>query len=508
MRTEVIPISAGGWNASMPLDMMPPTDAVRLINLIPDERSLNFRGGSTRTTVKAAVGAEIETMTTHRDEDGTETLVFAADNDIKTIDISDGTVSDLGTGFTNDRWQTVNFNNLLLMVNGADTPQQYDGTTLQNYVAAISGATATDLKGVTVFKGRCYYWENNAAKFWYPAAGAYGGALTSFPLDLTTKKGGYVMEICTWTRDSGDGVDDLFVVIMSTGETLVYQGSSPADFALIGNFNLGEPVGIRGSTQFASDRIIVTKDGFVNLSTALQVARVSEKNNVSSKIIDEAKRATRLWGNNFGWEIFYHDNQSLLMVNVPRQISSTPANSKYEQYCMNTNTGAWTRFKGWNAISFTEIGSELYMGCSDGHIRKCFDGANDDGVAIDYTWIPAFTSCQMPGRKKQATFLTLHTNFTNKENIGVAGLADYEERAFGNAAVPDLASGDIGEWDVSDWDDAYWDGTIINGRAINKYDFPIISSGYTITFKINIQSDVQTAAIYAARVKYKAMRTI
>lgn len=509
MRTEVIPISITGWNASMPLDMMPPTDAVKLVNYIPDERSLNFREGSEIVTTKGAAGDPIETMTTHRDEDGTETLICAADDAIFKFDVSTQTVTSLNTGYSNGRWQTVNFNNLLLMVNGADTPQQYDGTTLQDYTSAITGATGSDLVGVCVFKGRAFYWENNANKFWYAAAGAYQGALTAFPLAIVNQKGGYVVECCTWSRDGGDGADDLFVVLMSTGETLIYQGSDPSsDFNLIGKFNLGEPVSVRGSTNLAADRIIITKDGFVNLSTALQTARTSESNNVSTKIIDAAKRATRRWAGNYGWEVFYHDKQSLLMVNIPRQISATAANSKYEQYCMNTNTGAWTRFTGWNAITFAEIGGELYMGGSDGHIRKCFTGANDDGTAIDYVWTPAFTSCQMPQRQKQATFVTLHTNFVNKENIGIAGISDYDPRDLGNAAVPDIAAGDGAVWDDSDWDDSFWSDTLLDEKTIQKYNIPIMTSGYTISFKTKIQSDIQTASIYAARIKYKAMRTI
>ncbi len=508
MRTQYIAPPVGGWNASQPLDLMQPTDAARLINLIPRETSLDFRKGSEKLTT-SALATEVETLATHRAEDGTQTLVACADGKIYTVDTTTGAATQKSASKTNNKWQTVNFNNLLLMVNGADAPQQFNGTTVANYTAAITGATPADLVGVVVFKGRCIYWENNAAKFWYAEAGSYGGLLQAFGLNLTTQKGGYVVECCTWTRDSGDGVDDLFVVIMSTGETLVYSGSDPkTDFALIGRFNLGAPISIRGSTNLASDRIIITEDGFVNLSTALQVGRASEKGNVSSKIINAAKRATNAWSGNYGWEVLYHDRESLLIVNVPRQIGATAANNVYEQYCMNTNTGAWTRFRGWDAITFTEVDGDLYMGGADGHIRKCFTGPSDDNNPINYLWMPAFNDCGARSNNKQLTFVTLQTNFVSKSNIAMAGLSDFELRAFGQAQIPATTPGTGTFWDEENWDSAYFSDEEIDSKDIYTYDMSVSTYGYSLGFKFKAQSNDQTAKIYSARLKYKMGRSI
>ena len=377
MRTKFLSVPNGGWNASQALDMMAPNDAVRMINLIPRKTHIEPRKGTQELTTSALPDI-VETLAKHRAGDGTQTLLAGANDNIYTVNTTTGATASVGSGFKDNRWQTVNFNDLLLFVNGADAPQQYDGTTLGTYTATITGPTATDLTGVVVFKGRCIYWENNKASFWYAGAGSYGGACTEFPLDLVTKKGGYVVECCTWSRDSGEGLDDLFVVLMSTGETLVYQGSDPGsafDWQLIGSFELGEPLGVRGSIKYASDRIVLTRDGFVNLSTALQVGRVTDEGNISSKIVDAAKKAAERWGDNYGWEITYFDRESLLIVNIPRYVStSTPTNSYSEQYCMNTNTGAWTRFTGWDAITFQEVNGKLYMGCYDGHVREVFTG--------------------------------------------------------------------------------------------------------------------------------------
>jgi len=504
MKTYHIPAPVGGWNASQALDNMAPTDAVTLINWIPRETSIEMRKGSKKIT-ETALGGQVETLVTHRADTGTETLIAGYNGKVSKINTSTGVATELKTTFTDDRWQTININNRLIMCNGADTPQEYDGSTLGDM--SITGATPANLIGVTAFKGRAIYWEKKAAKFWYATAGAYTGALTSFPLEYTTQKGGYVMECMTWTRDSGDGVDDLFVVMMSTGETLVYSGSDPGDaqdWALTGKFTLGRPLSVRGSANLASDRIIITEDGFVNLSTALQVARVSEKGNVSSKIVEAVKEATNRWGNKYGWEMIYHARESLLIVNVPRQTSATaPQDNVYEQYCMNTNTGAWTKFRGWQAITFTEVNGDLFMGSSDGHIRRCFYEANDDTVAILAVVIPAFSTYGVPDRQKQATYVTVTTSYVNKENIGLGALADFNTQARGGASVPIPITGAQGTWNASDWNDAYWARSASDASGIHNYNIPVKAMGYSLSFKMNIQSDLQIPKVYSFRQRFK-----
>ena len=240
MITRSLPAPVGGWNASQALEAMPPGDALLINNWLPKETHVELRKGSEKIN-ETSTDEPIETLVTYRGEDGTEQLLAAYDGAIYTVNATTGAFTSKGSGYTNNQWQTVMFNDYILFVNGVDTPQQYDGSTLGNYSATITGATPADLKGVMVFKGRAIYWENNAAKFWYADAGSYGGALNSFPLSVVTKRGGYVVECCTWSRDSGAGADDLFVVIMSTGETLVYEGSDPGsafDFQLIGSFQV------------------------------------------------------------------------------------------------------------------------------------------------------------------------------------------------------------------------------------------------------------------------------
>ena len=504
MKTEYKPAPVLGWYASLPIDLLPPTSAVRMENWIPRETYCEMRRGTTTITT-SALASSVDTIATHRNEDGTETLVCAADGKIYSVNTTTGATTQLGSGFSNDRWQTVNFNNLLLFVNGADTPQQYDGTTLQNYVAAITGATATDINGVTVFKGRCIYWENNASKFWYAGAGSYGGALTSFPLTQVTRHGGYVVDCFNWTRDGGDGVDDFFIVVMSTGETLVYQGSDPGsaqDWQLVGSYKLGEPLAIRGSAELGPDRVIITRDGFPNLSAVLNKAQSTDRGHISSNIIEAAKDAARRHKNQYGWEVLYHDAESLLIVNIP--LTST----RHDQYCMNTNTGAWCRLKGIDAVTFTEKDGILYAGGSDGNIRQVFDTASDDGEKITSALVPSFTNSGLPDRQKNLTYVTVQTNFEGGNNIGLGALSDFNLDAFGNAAIPDSQDGTAAEWDQPDWDEEYWADSDLDIKEVFSYDIPVSAIGYSLSVRMQITTNIQTTKLYSFRFKYRLGRSI
>src|SRR5690606_5213959 len=135
-----------------------------------------------------------------------------------------GAPTSLDTGFTTDWWQHAYHSGNLILVNGEDTPQVYNGTAVAG--ATITGndldATAIDpttLYGVHVFKGRALYWAENATFFWYAAAGGYQGELS--PFDVSAQSSAGIFAMTNLTLDGGDGVDDLLAVIMKDGTVLV-----------------------------------------------------------------------------------------------------------------------------------------------------------------------------------------------------------------------------------------------------------------------------------------------
>ncbi|MFK8013122.1 MAG: hypothetical protein AB8B80_13865 [Marinicellaceae bacterium] len=488
-----IPIPILGWNARDSYDQMDPRFAVRLSNAIPDDTTLTTRKGYTELTT--GLGDSVETLATYVGESGTDALLAFADGKIYDINTSTGTATNKKTHNNNDRFKTLNINNLLVMVNGENTPATYDGTTVADLT--ITGhSTPASLNGVMSFKSRAYYWTENESSFWYAGAGAHTGALTEFGVDYVASKGGGITEIFTWTRDGGDGMDDLFVIMMNTGEVLVYQGSDPAsDFSLIGKYTLGQPLSINGSCNLGSDRVIITRDGYVNLSTSLSQARLND-NNVGKNIINAVKSKIKQHASNYGWSIQYLPSESLLLVNVP--LSST----KVQQHVMNTNTGAWCRFDNINSISWIEHSNQAYFGTNDGKIMKAFNSYADDGSPIQVKIVPAFNPMGDRTREKTLTMCTILTNHSYPKFISIDAHKDFNISSSGSLPLPPESAGAL--WDVADWDTVEWgEENDIELEGVNAHKYPLIQYGYYLTIKIRHQSKLQRVKYYSIKLKSK-----
>jgi hypothetical protein len=113
---------------------MPETDAVELVNLIPQADSIKARPGSVRYSDDLA--GEVETLATYHG--ATESLICAANGALVNI-TAGGAGTSLGTGFANDRWQHCEFAGRIIFCNGANTVRDWDGTTLTT--TAVYGHT-------------------------------------------------------------------------------------------------------------------------------------------------------------------------------------------------------------------------------------------------------------------------------------------------------------------------------------------------------------------------------
>lgn len=483
----------GGWNARDSLELMPPTDAVRMENLIPDAGSVRSRGGS--ETFVSGLGGAVESLVAFSAL-GARKLLACANGAI--VDITSGAASSLATGKANNRWQYAHFNNKAVLVNGADTPLVYDGTSLSAITA--TGPTLTSLVGVVGFKGRAIYWENQAAKFWYAAAGAYQGTLTAFDLSLVAKKGGHVVQILTWTRDAGDGMDDMLAILFSTGEAVIYQGTDPGsalNFSMVGRYDIGAPLSIRSHTRVATTEVLFTDDGILTLDEAINNARVNSDINFGGKIARACKAAAGTYRANFGWDGVYYPAGNLYIANVP--VSSSAS----EQFVRNTNNGAWCKFTGWDVRCLTVHADKLYFGTSDGKVKQADVGQDDDGEYIDYTCLTAYMKLGQPGLKAQLTSVRMVTN--NKFQRAMDVLAYYDYGARDVHPMSDPAEQVQAQWDISYWDTDYW-ATPLNDPA-SQEALPALRNcnafGFAVALLVRFRSKVQRLYWYSSTLIFK-----
>jgi hypothetical protein len=458
-----VPAPHGGWNTRDAESAMPVEDAVILDNFIPSVGKVESRWGY----ISSATGASsnVESMFSYEAGSVKELISASGSNIYKG---NSGALTSIGSGFGSARWDGVNFNANLLLVNGTDTPQKFDGSTLSALTITGSGLTPSQLNGVMVFKSFVFYWDDATQDFWYGGVNAIEGAFTKFPLSRVGTFGGNLVKIITWNIDGGDGVDDLCVFFMSSGETIVYKGTDPAsDFELVGVYKIGQPISKRVITKLASDIAIINNSDFVLFSEVFRKGGIVSS---SSKLSGAIRDAARTYGNLFGWQALDYQKGNLLIVNVP-----LATNSKYHQYIVNTITGAAARFTGIDARCWCVHDKDLYFG-GNTVINKADSGFKDGTVEIKVDAQQAYSTL---GVQSSKTINTIDPVHTADGNVTVDVDMGYD---FGRSTLAQtIASESTGTQWGSDW------GSVWSPEAVTRTQ-NYLSSGQGTYVSIRLKS--------------------
>jgi hypothetical protein len=420
-----------GWDAYHSQDNMPPTAAILLDNIIPGAGKCVTRGGSFEFA-DLGTALPVETVVSFNSETEAQ-LLAASDGGLWQIEAELPPVEIKPTNtYDSDRWQSENFRKadetgILIMCNGLDVTQIYDGTTIRD-INITSGQDGKFI-GCITFKGREYYWYDNDNAFYYAQAGGYEGELQKFDLGSFTQRGGKLVMITTWTQqDSGDGKDDFLVFVFSTGETIIYQGDDPETagyFEFVGRYMMAEPLSIRGVSKYGSDTIIMTADGYVALSTIVQEGRLSDVPAFSRLIHSAVTERTQSRAALYGWDCRLFARDGLFVFNVPL------SGQTFEQHVMNTVTQRWCRFKNLNVINLEVHQERLFGGTYDGRVLALLEGPSDDGGAINFSCLYAYQYFQDAGIQKHMTAAQIISTHPNPSEIVLTGYADFD-------AVPTL----------------------------------------------------------------------
>lgn len=394
-----VPPPVGGWDTESALADMPPENAVVLDNWFPDTDDVQMRRGFTSfaTGMSGEVGSLLEYIPT------TGTGEMFAANGGNIFDVSSGGAvgAAVVSGMSNARWQqtqiTTGAGHYLFAVNGQDAPRTYDGTTWST--SSPTGPTAANLIWTNNHQRRLWFGEKQSLSAWYFPVNTISGTATEFPMGGLATRGGYIMAMGTWTRDSGAGADDVAVFLTSEGQAILFVGTDPAaasTWELVGVFNIGKPIGRRCMIKAGADLIMITQDGYVAASTILQADRSqAERVAISQQINRAVNDAARDYKDNFGWQPFIYPKAQMLIFNVPT--SSTTA----EQHVFNTITNKPCRFTGIDAACWGILNDAAYFGGFDGKVYKFDDGNDDDGTNIEADAVQAFNYFGSRAREKR-----------------------------------------------------------------------------------------------------------
>lgn len=499
-RAIAVPVQApvGGWNTRDSLDDMAPEDAVLLDNWFPGLGSCAIRGGT--SSYATTLGASVKTLAEFN-AGASRKFIAAANGKIWDISASGAGVS-LATGFGRDDWQWAQFDDAsggarMGLVNGTDAPQTYNGTAVAAMTVSGSGLTVTTLNGIHIYKSRSYFWDDRTQDFWYSATNALGGTLTKFPLGRVQGTGGNMIAMATWSRDSGSGMQDLAVFVLSSGDILIYAGDNPGDataWQLMNRYSVGAPISKRAISKVGSELVIVTKAGYITLNSILQGGRVNEtKQAFSSKIRGAALEAVRTYGANFGWDIAHYPRKNWLVVNVP--ISTTV----FYQHVMNTETGAWCRFKEMNAQCWGLYNDLLYFGRADGTVYLADTGTSDNGNAVVALGQPAWNYLENYRASKRVTGVKPILRSTDGLASYVMNVGfDFQEVLLSVSVSPASSTGSA--WDISDWDTTPWG----DDYALSDIWSSVTGDGYAVGSKLQVPTISQVVEWLSTTYMYEA----
>lgn len=468
-----IPAPVGGWDTESPLAAMKPTRAVILDNWIPRAGYVEMRRGY----VEQVTGTEepVEALLAWRGDAQGDKLFACSGADIFDVTtagpLGSAVYSTSGSAYS-ARYKHTNFANdagaFLLACNGLTTPIRFDGSAFStlSITASASSFTANDLADVMSHKRRLFWLQRGSLTVWYLGVNAIQGAASPLPLGGYFYKGGELVAQATWSLDGGQGLDDMAVFVTSEGQVAIFQGTDPSDaskWLLVGVFDLAKPIGTKPLIKWGGDLVVLTEDGVVPLSQALDKDRAQDDRvALTANIATAFSTAAMSYGANHGWCGFlYPGRGSLAIFNVP-----TVEGESADQYVQSIQTGAWCRFTGIPATCWELANGRPYFGSAAG-VYQWDTGASDNGEPIVSDVKPAFNAFGNQQVRKNFTMIQALLKAPANLAPALEVLTDYQERV--PTAVPTIITpGDIEAGDADairqDWTGATGAGYVAAPR--------------------------------------------
>lgn len=464
-QTVNLPAPIGGWNARDSLAQMAPEDAVSLTNWFPTTSDVMVRAGFT----KFATGfpGQVNTVMGYNPASGPTKLFASAVPGIYDISAGGAVGAPAVSSLTNDKWSYTNFATsggaFLCIVNGQDGYYLYNGTAWQQVTSSsspvsITGVDPTTLSFVTSFAQRLWFVQKNSLKAYYLPVSSVGGAAQAFDFSPIFRMGGSLVSMGVWTVDGGYGMQDYLCICTNQGEIAVYGGTDPSQattFSLVGVYQLGSPMGFRSFMKYGGDLLYIGKDGLGPISQLLASSRVNTQVNLTAKIQGAISQATSLYPNNYGWCLVLFPLENMIILNVPIALG------QQQQYVMNTITGAWCNFSGWNANHWERFQDKIYFGGTN-YVGLAWNSLADDSTNINAVAQQAFNEFGTPLQKRFTMMRPIL--WANSSPALAAGInVDYDQNI--PQSTLSFAPTGFAVWDSAIWDMGIWGGNLQIAKA-------------------------------------------
>lgn len=358
----------------------------------------------------------------------------------------------------------------------------------------MTGVTTSTLFTNAVYAERLWFGAKDTFNVWYLGVRSITGALTQLNLGSLFKLGGSLNSIVTVT-DAANELTDYIAFVSTEGEVIAFTGTDPASantWRMAAHFRIGRPVckGQRAWCKYGADALIVCADGVVSLRRAIATDRAENAASVSDKIRNLVNADVAVNGTRFGWQIEVHPTGSKLIVNVP-----TAEASSSRQYVMNTQSGAWCRFTGWNAFAFGIAKDTLYWGGA-GKLVVADSSAEDGTAAIATDCRQAFNYFGARGKTKLVHMLRPILAISGQAEVAVGIDTDYAEN--GGMAFQTISGGAGDPWG------GLWSAVWSQAATVYRRWFSVAGEGFAIAPKLSTSTDGVEVAWSATDCVYEA----
>lgn len=525
-----------GLNSSGAVAGMPETDALQMDNFISGDLGVTVREGWFEYATNIDASRPIRTVLSYDGAPAGSTIsplassTLFASTDFGIWNIEGGgdktgiaAAIALSGGSSAGRLSSVQFTSdsggqYLVACSEVDGGFLYNGAAWMKMTSVggpgpgyVTGVDPALFVQVCAWKRRLLFVQRASAKVWILPVNAVGGAAQVFDFGPLLQHGGAVLALMNWTQDGGDGVDDRLVVLGTSGDLLVYEGTDPTsatEFANVGTWYIGQPpVGRRCFTSSGGSPFVLTTFGVIPVGQVVQggldnlLTSSTEYLAQLRKIQDTLNTDFRTLLNTSGWEMLTIPSKALLMIARPG-VSVT----ENVQYAFQQHNLAWSRLLDIPAVTFGRRLSQFYGGTVDGKVLRVLEGATD-GKQLDGTnareirarLTPAFNYFGTPTAYKQA--LMARVNFLSAQApvYSVLMNADFSTTQFASSAAGGAGETVGSLWDASLWDAAFWAG----GRAAFGEWRAVEGAGFALAPTVYV-SAVQPTTIANYEVMVKA----
>lgn len=509
-RIDTLAPPVGGIDDTNPIAGMDPRYAIEMVNLFPQNSSLRVRPGYKQWTT--GLPANAKTLIPYSSQVGVNKLFAATDSgifDISTPGAAGASVRACSNGRVDWTMHANVASQYLVVVNGSSDNYIWDGTTysplVYNATPTLPGEisvmlTPNDLVQVTAHKRRLWFIERDSTSAWYLPTDAVGGAATEFLLGSIFKRGGYLMNMFTWTRGAGDGVDDILVFQSSKGELVGYAGTDPSSadtWSLEAVFYVGAPLGDRTNCDLGSDTAILNIYGVMTLSKI--VGGTLTDGNIEESLSKRISRTLNELAQNRallpGWELVVMPALQYLVLTVPAS-----GNSPAIQYVMNMLNGSWTTYD-LPALTCIQYSERMYFSDTTG---KVFILGNlyMDNVLLDGTGGAPILSGVMQayydfgdlGVDKSFKLVRPIFTSTARPVYSLKANADYGPLRLSSLQTPGGAAVVF----TNVWDTAVWDSSQWSDGLTSYFEWVGVSGvGYSaaLLLKMRTSSDTEFVAV-------------